>query len=67
MHGRTPTATANETTVPFAVAVLWASCLAVLAFPAAMQAQVEVWLSRRDGAIFTPLRRLRRLADFKGR
>ncbi len=31
----------------------------------AMQAQVEVWLSRRDGAIFTPLRRLRRSRIFR--
>jgi hypothetical protein len=40
MHGRTPTATANETKVPFAVAVRCALCAAMLCLPAGVQAQV---------------------------
>jgi hypothetical protein len=40
MHGRVPTATANETKVPFAVAVHWAMLFAMLGLPASLQAQV---------------------------
>lgn len=40
MHGRMPTATANETKVPFAVAVFWAILFATLALPARAKAQV---------------------------